>query len=62
VPAFSNCVRCETSISRVLCRINAAWFPSERTPTNRIEGRVIASQIAAASEASFFRRRTYGFT
>jgi hypothetical protein len=25
-----------------------AWFASERTPTNRIEGRVTASQIAAA--------------
>ena len=37
--------------------INAAWFSSERTPTNRIEGRVTASQIAAASDASFFCRR-----
>src|SRR5208337_4526676 len=35
---LSSCVRCETSISRVLWRINAAWFSSERTPTNRIEG------------------------
>ena len=45
-----------------LCRISAAWFSSERTPTNRIEGRVTASHIAAASEASFFCRRIYGFT
>jgi hypothetical protein len=60
--ALSNCVRCETSISRVLWRIKAAWFSSERTPTNRIEGRVTASQIAAASDASFFCRRIYGFT
>jgi hypothetical protein len=30
---------------------------SERTPTNRIEGRVTASQIADASDASFFCRR-----
>jgi hypothetical protein len=51
------CVRCEINISRVLCRINAAWFSSERTPTNRIEGRITASQIAAASDASFFCRR-----
>ena len=43
-------------------QINAAWFSSERTPTNRIEGRVTASQIAAASDASFFCRRIYGVT
>jgi hypothetical protein len=35
---------------------------TERTPTNRIVGRVTASQIAAASEASFCCRRIYGFT
>jgi Aminotransferase class I and II len=28
-----------------LCRISAAWFSRERTRTNRIEGRVTASQI-----------------
>jgi len=28
-----------------LWRINAVWFSSERKPTNRIEGRVTASQI-----------------
>jgi hypothetical protein len=39
-----------------------AWFSSERTATKRIEGRVAASQIAAASAASFFCRRIYGFT
>jgi hypothetical protein len=42
-------VRWQTSISHALWRINAAWFTSERTPTNRIEGRVTASHIAAAS-------------
>jgi hypothetical protein len=31
---------------------------NDRTPTSRIEGRVTASQIPAASEASFFCRRT----
>jgi hypothetical protein len=36
---------------RLLRRINVAWFSSERTATNRIEGRVTASQIAAASAA-----------
>jgi hypothetical protein len=35
------------------CFINVAWFSSERTATNRIEGRATASQIAAASAASF---------
>ena len=38
---FSNCcARGATSISRALCRISAAWFSRERTPTNRIEDRV----------------------
>jgi hypothetical protein len=32
----------------------------QRTPTNRIMGRVTASQIADASEASFFCRRHQG--
>jgi len=32
------------------------------TATNRIEGRVTASQMAAASAASVFPRFTYGFT
>jgi hypothetical protein len=31
-----------------------AWFSTERTGTQRISGRPIASQIAAASVASFF--------
>jgi hypothetical protein len=30
--------------------------------TNRMLGRLTASQIAAASAASFFPRFTYGFT
>jgi hypothetical protein len=46
--------------ARVLRRINATWFLSERIPTNRIEGRITASQIAATSDASFFCRRTTG--
>ena len=41
---------------------DASRPPVLRTPTNRIEGRVTAWQIAAASVASFFCRRTYGFT
>jgi len=42
--------------------INTAWFSSDRTATNRIEGRVTASQIAAACAASVFCRRMEGFT
>jgi hypothetical protein len=38
--------------------ISAPWFSIERTGTNRIDGRVTASRIAAASAASFFCRRT----
>ena len=40
-------MRCETNISRVLWRINAAWFVIERTPTNRIEGRVRNIEVCA---------------
>jgi len=36
----------------------AAWFSSGRTPTKRIEGLVTASQIPAASAASFFCLRS----
>ena len=53
---FSNCVRWETSIA--LCRIDTAWFSSERTATNRIDGRVAASQTAAASAALYLSQRT----
>jgi hypothetical protein len=45
-----------------LVTINTAWFSSDRTATNRIEGRVTASQIAAACAASVFCRRMEGFT
>jgi len=38
--------------------MSAAWFSTDRTGTKRMEGRVTASQIAAASAASFFWRRT----
>ena len=51
-------MRCATSISRALWRIKSAWLTTERTGTKRIEGRETASQIAAASAASFFCRRT----
>ncbi len=36
--------------------MRAAWFPTDRTGTKRIKWRVIASQMAAASAASFFWR------
>src|ERR1700726_5078207 len=38
--------------------MSAAWFSSVRTPTKRIEGLVTASQIPAASAASFFCLRS----
>jgi hypothetical protein len=44
-------------LSEVRAHLNVAWFSSERTPTDRIEGRSTASQIPAASAASFFCRR-----
>src|SRR5580704_4982426 len=38
--------------------MSAAWFSSVRTPVKRIEGLVTASQIPAASAASFFCLRS----
>jgi hypothetical protein len=38
--------------------MSAAGFSSVRTPVKRIEGLVTASQIPAASAASFFCLRT----
>src|SRR5271165_4369893 len=46
--------------SRARWRISAAWFSTERTGTKRWPGRPAASQIAAASAASFLLRRTLG--
>src|SRR5271165_6004340 len=46
------------SNSRARWRINSAWFSIDRTGTNRWPGRPAASQIAAASAASFLLRRT----
>jgi len=60
--ALSNCVRCPTRSSRALCRISIAWFSIDRIGTKRIDGRVTASQMAAASAASFLPRLTYAFT
>ena len=47
-----------TMSSRARWRISAAWFSTERTGTKRWPGRPAASQIAAASAASFLLRRT----
>jgi hypothetical protein len=38
--------------------MSTAWFSSVRTPAKRIEGLVTASQIPAASAASFFCLRS----
>jgi hypothetical protein len=55
-------VLCLTRSSLVLCSINTAFYPSLFTATKRIVGRVTASQMASASEASVFPLLTYGFT
>ena len=44
--------------SRARCRTSVADAASLFTGTNRIDGRVTASQIAAASAASVFPRLT----
>lgn len=49
-------VRCRTSNCRVRCSIKTACCSFVLIGTNRIEGRVTASQIAAASFASFLLR------
>ena len=56
--ALSSDVRWPASNSRARWRINSAWFSIERTDTNLWPGRPAASQIAAASAASFLFLRT----
>jgi hypothetical protein len=56
--ALSAAVRWPASNSRARWRINSAWLSIDRTGTNRWPGRPVASQIAAASTASFLLRRT----
>lgn len=51
-------VRCLISSARSLCSPAAACWASLLTATKRIDGRLTASQIAAASAASFLLRRT----
>jgi hypothetical protein len=55
-------VRFLTRRWRVLCSISTACCSGVFTATNRIVGRVTASQIGSASDASVFPRFTYGFT
>ena len=50
-------VRCRTRSPRALCSIRKAWSSRDLIGTKRIFGRVTASQMAAASEASFFAPR-----
>src|SRR5229473_3353800 len=59
---FGSCVRRRISASRVPASMSAACCPAVFTGTNRIVGRLIASQIASASAASFLFRFTYGLT
>jgi hypothetical protein len=60
VPAHGvdQLVRCRTSSSHARCIINADCCCSVLTGTTRMDGRVTASQIAAASAASFLPRFT----
>ena len=59
---LTSWVRCLTNRSRVRCSESAACCSGDLIATNRIVGRVTASQIASASLASVFPRLTYGFT
>ncbi len=54
--ALLSIVRWRTSNCRVRCNINALCCSFVLIGTNRIDGRVTASQIAAASFASFLLR------
>src|SRR5208337_1827993 len=56
--ALRSEVRWQASNSRTRWRISSAWLSIPRTGTNRWPGRPAASQIAAASAASFLLRRT----
>jgi hypothetical protein len=56
--AFDNCVQLRISRSRKPTIISAACCSAVFTGTKRIVGRLIASQSAAASAASFLPRFT----
>src|SRR5271166_5945204 len=60
--ALANCVRLRISLSRTPTSIKAACCSVVFTGTKRIVGRLIASQSASASAASFLPRLTYGLT
>jgi len=60
--AFTVIVRWRMSKALVRCNMTTACCSGLFISTNRIVGRVTASQIAAASAASFFPRLTYAFT
>lgn len=52
------CVRCRIRIDRVRCSTITLCCAGDFTGTNRMVGRVAASQIASASAMSFFWRFT----
>ncbi len=56
--ALINWVRCRISRSRTRCCINRPCCSGDLTTTNRMVGRLTASQIASASAASFLLRLT----
>src|SRR6202165_4531428 len=60
--ALLNCVRLRISRSRTPTSIKPACCSAVFTGTKRIVGRLIASQSASASAASFLPRLMYGLT
>jgi hypothetical protein len=60
--AFDSWMRGRISIKRVRCSTRMLCCSGVFTSTNRIVGRVTASQIASESAVSFFCRFTYGLT
>ena len=56
--AFASIVCCRISSARVRCSMRTACWSALLTGTNRMFGRLNASQIASASMASFFPRLT----
>src|SRR5208283_4965564 len=60
--AFASIVCCRIRSARARCSMRTACWSALLTGTNRMFGRLTASQIASASMASFFPRLTYGFT
>jgi hypothetical protein len=59
---FASAVRAFTNPDRARCNDNTVCCSTVLIGTNRMRGRVTASQIASASAASVLFAFTYGFT